>query len=67
MIAMSANFRGHSTPLGMKPLLLIDVAGLTVENAAREMGVKPGTVKSRRSRARDAVFKAVSERDTTAV
>ena len=48
-------------------LLLIDVAGLTVENAAREMGVKPGTVKSRRSRARDAVLKAVNERDTTAV
>ncbi|MCT1412932.1 sigma-70 family RNA polymerase sigma factor [Corynebacterium sanguinis] len=48
-------------------LLLIDVAGLTVENAAREMGVKPGTVKSRRSRARDAVLKAVNERESTAV
>lgn len=40
-------------------LLLIDVVGLTVQRAAREMGVRPGTVKSRRSRARDAVAKAV--------
>ncbi|QPK83253.1 sigma-70 family RNA polymerase sigma factor [Corynebacterium qintianiae] len=48
-------------------LLLIDVAGLTVERAAREMGVKPGTVKSRRSRARDAVAKAVGDTGARAV
>mgnify|MGYP002722882423 FL=1 len=36
-------------------LLLIDVHGLSVEHAAKELGVKPGTVKSRRSRARSAV------------
>ncbi|SDM02286.1 RNA polymerase sigma-70 factor, ECF subfamily [Corynebacterium mycetoides] len=48
-------------------LLLIDVAGLTVERAAREMGVKPGTVKSRRSRARQAVAKAVGEPGEKAV
>lgn len=42
-----------------RALLLIDVAGLTVERAARELGVRPGTVKSRRSRARTAVAAAV--------
>ncbi|AWB85185.1 RNA polymerase subunit sigma [Corynebacterium liangguodongii] len=48
-----------------KALLLIDVAGLTIERAACEMGVKPGTVKSRRSRARESVFKAVGPRAAT--
>lgn len=38
-----------------RAILLIDVAGLTVERAAREMGVQPGTVKSRRNRARRAL------------
>lgn len=38
-----------------RALLLIDVAGLSINRAAHELGVRPGTVKSRRSRARDAV------------
>lgn len=38
-----------------KALWLIDVAGLSVESAAAELGVKPGTVKSRRHRARETV------------
>lgn len=44
-----------------KALWLIDVAGLTVEHAADELGVKPGTVKSRRYRAREAVAAAFGE------
>lgn len=44
-----------------RALLLIDVAGLTVERAAREMGVQPGTVKSRRARARRALHKQLTE------
>ncbi|WIM69085.1 sigma-70 family RNA polymerase sigma factor [Corynebacterium breve] len=38
-----------------RAILLLDVAGLTVEKAAQEMGVRPGTVKSRRNRARTAL------------
>lgn len=38
-----------------RALLLIDVVGLTVDKAAREMGVPTGTVKSRRNRARKTV------------
>ncbi|OEX92154.1 RNA polymerase sigma factor [Corynebacterium sp. Marseille-P4321] len=45
-----------------KALWLIDVAGMTVEHAADELGVKPGTVKSRRYRAREAVAAAIGER-----
>lgn len=44
-----------------KALWLIDVAGLSVESAATELGVKPGTVKSRRYRAREAVAAAIGE------
>ncbi|WP_288832415.1 sigma-70 family RNA polymerase sigma factor [uncultured Corynebacterium sp.] len=42
-----------------RALVLIDVIGLSVERAAAEMGVQPGTVKSRRARARAALAKAV--------
>ena len=38
-----------------KALWLIDVAGMSVGDAAAELGVQPGTVKSRRYRAREAV------------
>ncbi|WP_342318738.1 sigma-70 family RNA polymerase sigma factor [Corynebacterium mayonis] len=44
-------------------LLLIDVAGLTVDNAAAEMGVQPGTVKSRRARARVALAEFIKTRE----
>ena len=44
-----------------KALWLIDVAGMSVEHAAAELGVKPGTVKSRRYRAREAVAAAIGE------
>lgn len=44
-----------------KALVLIDVYGMSVEHAARELGVRPGTVKSRRYRAREAVALAVAE------
>ncbi|WP_394281766.1 sigma-70 family RNA polymerase sigma factor [Corynebacterium sp.] len=43
-----------------RALLLIDVAGLTIERAAREMGVQPGTVKSRRARARQALHQQLT-------
>ncbi|WP_019193566.1 sigma-70 family RNA polymerase sigma factor [Corynebacterium timonense] len=39
-------------------LLLIDVMGLSIDSAAGEMGVQPGTVKSRRARARAALAQA---------
>ncbi len=42
-----------------RALLLIDVAGYSVDHAATEMGVPPGTVKSRRARARTALARAV--------
>ncbi|WP_291314463.1 sigma-70 family RNA polymerase sigma factor [Corynebacterium sp. UBA2622] len=42
-----------------RALLLIDVAGLTIDRAAAEMGVQPGTVKSRRARARVALTRAM--------
>ncbi|MDK8823397.1 sigma-70 family RNA polymerase sigma factor [Corynebacterium coyleae] len=48
-----------------KALWLIDVAGMSVEHAAHELGVKPGTVKSRRYRAREAVAAAIEERLTS--
>lgn len=44
-----------------RALLLIDVYGLTVERAADHLGVKPGTVKSRRHRARETVAAALAE------
>ena len=44
-----------------KALLLLDVDGLSVDRAARELGVQPGTVKSRRYRAREAVAAAIGE------
>ena len=47
-----------------KALWLIDVAGMSVEHAAAELGVKPGTVKSRRYRAREAVAAAMGETPT---
>ena len=43
-----------------KALLLVDVYGMSVENAADTLGIRPGTVKSRRHRAREAVAAAVS-------
>lgn len=42
-------------------LLLIDVAGLSINHAARELGVRPGTVKSRRYRARDMLLQMIDE------
>lgn len=39
-------------------LLLIDVMGLSIDTAAAKMGVQPGTVKSRRARARAALAQA---------
>ncbi|GAB3080251.1 sigma-70 family RNA polymerase sigma factor [Corynebacterium aquatimens] len=44
-----------------RALLLMDVAGMTVDKAARELGVAEGTVKSRRNRARQAVAKHLAE------
>ncbi|WP_269508783.1 sigma-70 family RNA polymerase sigma factor [Corynebacterium faecium] len=44
-----------------KALWLIDVAGMSVGDAAAELGVQPGTVKSRRYRAREAVAAAIGE------
>ena len=38
-----------------RALMRIDVQGLTVNTAARELGVAPGTVKSRRHRAREMI------------
>ncbi|MDY5785688.1 sigma-70 family RNA polymerase sigma factor [Corynebacterium sp.] len=46
-----------------RALLLIDVAGMSVEHAAAEMGVQPGTIKSRRARARVALAQVMSSRD----
>lgn len=43
-------------------LLLIDVHGMSVERAAKELGVKPGTVKSRRYRARSIVAEAMMDK-----
>lgn len=42
-----------------KALLLIDVYGMSVEGAATELGVRPGTIKSRRHRAREFVASAI--------
>lgn len=42
-----------------KALVLVDVYGMSVEHAAEELGVRPGTVKSRRHRAREAVALAL--------
>ena len=45
-----------------RALLLIDVHGMSVERAAQELGVRPGTVKSRRYRARSVVAEAMMDR-----
>lgn len=42
-----------------KALVLVDVYGMSVEHAAEALGVRPGTVKSRRHRAREAVALAL--------
>ncbi len=44
-----------------RALMLIDVQGLTVTTAARELGVAPGTVKSRRHRAREMIVDYFTE------
>lgn len=44
-----------------RALLLIDVYGMSVEGAADQLGVRPGTVKSRRHRARETVAAAIAE------
>jgi len=44
-----------------KALVLIDVYGMSVEGAAERLGVRPGTVKSRRHRARESVAAAIAE------
>lgn len=44
-------------------LLLIDVAGHSINHAARELGVRPGTVKSRRHRARDMLLDLIEPGD----
>lgn len=41
--------------------MLIDVYGMSVEGAAERLGVRPGTVKSRRHRARESVAAAIAE------
>lgn len=38
-----------------RALMLIDVQGFSINNAARKLGVAPGTVKSRRHRAREMI------------
>lgn len=38
-----------------RALMLIDVAGYSIDSAACQLGVRPGTVKSRRNRARQAL------------
>lgn len=43
-----------------KALELIDVQGMSVDSAASELGVRPGTVKSRRYRARETVAAAMA-------
>lgn len=48
-------------PAQRKALLLMDVDGLSIDRAAKELGVQPGTVKSRRYRAREAVAAAIGE------
>ena len=45
-----------------RALLLIDVHDMSVERAAEELGVRPGTVKSRRYRARSVVAEAMMDR-----
>lgn len=42
-------------------LVLIDVHGHSVESAAQHLGVRPGTVKSRRYRARETVAAAIAD------
>ena len=44
-----------------RALVLVHVVGLTVEDAARELGVPPGTVKSRLSRGRAALTPLLTE------
>lgn len=44
-----------------KALLLIDVYGYSVTSAADRLGVRPGTVKSRRSRARETVAAGIAD------
>lgn len=42
-------------------LMLIDVAGHSINSAASQLGVRPGTVKSRRNRGRQALAEALSQ------
>lgn len=44
-----------------RALYLIDVVGLSIDGAAAQLGVKPGTVKSRRSRARVMIAEQMGE------
>lgn len=52
----------ESLPLGQRQVLvLVHVVGLTVEAAAHELGIAPGTVKSRLSRGRSALQPLLAE------
>lgn len=42
-----------------RALMLIDVAGYSINSAATHLGVRPGTVKSRRNRARQALSESM--------
>lgn len=42
-----------------RALMLIDVAGYSINSAANHLGVRPGTVKSRRNRARQALSESM--------
>ncbi|MHA2790206.1 RNA polymerase sigma factor [Corynebacterium sp. S7] len=62
-VIMLRQVMGRLPAAQRRAILLIDVAGLTVERAAREMGVQPGTIKSRRARGREALHKQLSSED----
>ncbi|WP_018298171.1 RNA polymerase sigma factor [Corynebacterium lubricantis] len=59
-VIMLRQIMGRLPAAQRRAILLIDVAGLTVERAAREMGVRPGTIKSRRARGREALHKQLT-------